>query len=150
MRSRFTFQSEGEALVGDLFLPEGAEPSGVVVAVGPLTSVKEQASGTYAQAMAERGYAALAFDYRSFGESDGRPRQLENPDAHIEDIRNAASALLADKRLTNLPLFGLGICCGRRMSSTGRRAVRCPTTSTATRCSRSRTACRSTRAARRT
>jgi uncharacterized protein len=112
MRSRFTFQSEGEALVGNLFLPEGAEPSGVVVAVGPLTSVKEQASGTYAQAMAERGYAALAFDYRSFGESDGRPRQLENPDAHIEDIRNAASALLADERLTNLPLFGLGICFG--------------------------------------
>jgi uncharacterized protein len=112
MRSRFTFQSEGEALVGNLFLPEGAEPSGVVVAVGPLTSVKEQSSGTYAQAMAERGYAALAFDYRSFGESDGRPRQLENPDAQVEDIRNAASALLADERLTNLPLFGLGICFG--------------------------------------
>jgi fermentation-respiration switch protein FrsA (DUF1100 family) len=112
MKSRFTFQSEGDALVGNLFLPDGDEPSGVVVSVGPLTSVKEQASGMYARAMAERGYAALAFDYRSFGESDGRPRQFENPDAHIEDIRNAATALLADERLTNLPLFGLGICFG--------------------------------------
>ena len=112
MKSRFTFQSEGDRLIGDLFLPEGQEPAGVVVAVGPLTSVKEQASGTYARAMAERGYAALAFDYRSFGESDGQPRQFENPDAHIEDIRNAATALLADERLTNLPLFGLGICFG--------------------------------------
>jgi uncharacterized protein len=111
-KTRFAFQSEGETLVGNLFLPGGAKPAGVVVAVGPLTSVKEQAAGTYAQAMAERGYAALAFDYRYFGESHGRPRQFENPDANIEDIKNAATALLADDRLTSLPLSGLGICFG--------------------------------------
>jgi len=110
--TRFTFPSEGETLVGNLFLPQGAKPAGVVVAVGPLTSVKEQATGAYARALAERGYAALAFDYRYFGESDGRPRQFENPDANIEDIRNAATALLAHDRLTNLRLFGLGICFG--------------------------------------
>ena len=79
------------------------KPAGVVIAVGPLTSVKEQAAGTYAQAMAERGYAALAFDYRYFGESNGQPRQFENPEANIEDIRNAATALLADDRLVGLP-----------------------------------------------
>jgi uncharacterized protein len=112
MRARFAFQSEGEALVGNLFLPERGQPVGVVVAVGPLTSVKEQAAGTYAQAMAERGYAALAFDYRYFGESGGRPRQFENPEANIADIRNAAMALLADGRLIDLPLFGLGVCFG--------------------------------------
>jgi hypothetical protein len=63
----------------------------VVIAVGPLTSVREQAAGAYAQAMAERGYAALTFDYRCFGESDGQPRQFENPVANIEDIRNGRS-----------------------------------------------------------
>jgi fermentation-respiration switch protein FrsA (DUF1100 family) len=112
MRARFAFESEGEALVGDLFLPERGRPVGAVVAVGPLTSVKEQAAGTYAQAMAERGFAALAFDYRCFGESGGRPRQFESPEANIADIRNAAMALLADDRLTDLPLFGLGVCFG--------------------------------------
>jgi uncharacterized protein len=111
-KTRFAFETEGETAVGNLFLPEAGKPAGVVVAVGPLTSVKEQAAGTYARAMAERGYAALAFDYRCFGESGGRPRQFENPDANIEDIRNAASALLADDRLTNLPLCGLGVCFG--------------------------------------
>jgi uncharacterized protein len=111
-KTRLTFESEGETLVGNLFLPEGAEPAGIVVAVGPLTSVKEQAAGTYARAMAERGYAALAFDYRYFGESGGRPRQFENPEANIEDIKNASSALLADDRLAGLPLFGLGVCFG--------------------------------------
>ena len=112
MRTPFGFESEGERLAGNLFLPERGEPAGVVVAVGPLTSVKEQAAGTYARAMAERGYAALAFDYRYFGESGGRPRQFENPAANIQDIRNAATALLADERLTGLPLYGLGVCFG--------------------------------------
>jgi uncharacterized protein len=110
-KTQFMFESEGETLVGDLFLPE-AKPAAAVVAVGPLTSVKEQAAGTYAQAMAERGYAALAFDYRYFGESGGRPRQFENPDANIEDIRNAATALLADDRVKDAPLVGLGVCFG--------------------------------------
>jgi uncharacterized protein len=111
-KTRFTFKSDDETLVGNLFLPDGSAPAGVVVAVGPLTSVKEQAAGTYAQAMAERGHAALAFDYRYFGESDGEPRQFEDPEANIEDIKNAATALVADDRLTNLPLFGLGVCFG--------------------------------------
>jgi uncharacterized protein len=111
-KTRFTFKSGGQTLVGNLFLPDGSVPDGVVIAVGPLTSVKEQASGTYAQAMAERGHAALAFDYRYFGESEGEPRQFENPEANVEDIKNAAGALLADDRLTGLPLFGLGVCFG--------------------------------------
>jgi fermentation-respiration switch protein FrsA (DUF1100 family) len=111
-KNRLTFQSGGETLVGDLYLPTGDDPAGIVVAVGPLTSVKEQAAGTYAQAMAERGYAGLAFDYRYFGESEGRPRQFEDPEANIEDIKSAATALLADDRLAGLPLFGLGICFG--------------------------------------
>jgi len=111
-KERFTFQSEAEAVVGNLFLPTETEAAGVVIAVGPLTSVKEQASGTYAEAMAERGYAALAFDYRYFGESGGRPRQFESPDANIEDIKHAAAALLVDSRLTGLPVFGLGVCFG--------------------------------------
>ena len=111
-KTRFTFDSECATVVGNLILPQGDQPAGVAIAVGPLTSVKEQASGTYAEAMAERGYAALAFDYRYFGESDGQPRQFESPEANIQDIRNAATALLADDRLQGLPLFGLGVCFG--------------------------------------
>jgi uncharacterized protein len=111
-KTPLAFQSGGETLVGNLYLPDGDAPAGLVVAVGPLTSVKEQAAGTYAQAMAERGYGALAFDYRFFGESGGRPRQFENPEANIEDIKNAATALLSDDRFTGLPVAGLGICFG--------------------------------------
>lgn len=107
-----TFESEGETLVGNLSVPSAGEPAGVVIAVGPLTSVKEQAAGTYARALAERGYAGLAFDYRHFGESGGEPRQFESPEANVEDIRNAATALFDDERLRDLPVYGLGICFG--------------------------------------
>lgn len=109
---RLTFESGGETLVGNLSVPSEGEPAGVVIAVGPLTAVKEQAAGTYARALAERGYAALAFDYRHFGESGGEPRQFESPEANVEDIRNAATALLDDERLRDLPVYGLGICFG--------------------------------------
>ena len=109
---RLTFESGGETLVGNLSVPSEGEPAGVVIAVGPLTSVKEQAAGTYARALAERGYAGLAFDYRHFGESGGEPRQFENPAANVEDIRNAATALLGEERLRDLPVYGLGVCFG--------------------------------------
>ena len=110
-QDRFTFHSEGVDLVGNLFMPPD-KPLGVVVVTGPLTSVKEQAAGTYARAMAERGFAALAFDFRYFGESGGEPRQFENPKANVEDIKNAASALSDDSRLRGLPIFALAVCFG--------------------------------------
>ncbi len=110
-RSRFTFTSGGADLVGTLFTPDGAS-KGLVVTTGPLTSVKEQAAGVYAQAMAARGYTALAFDHRTFGESGGLPRQFENPYAKAEDVTAAVTALLARPELAGLKVYGVGVCAG--------------------------------------
>jgi uncharacterized protein len=112
IQEHFTFTSGGASMVGTLYVPKEEKVTGLVVTTGPLTSVKEQAAGAYAEAMAERGLAALAFDHRYFGESGGEPRQFESPRARIEDIRNAASALLEDARFAGLPVHGLGICYG--------------------------------------
>jgi len=105
------FQSDGERMIGLLHLPS-SPARGVIVTTGPLTSVKEQASGAYARALAARGFAALAFDHRTFGESGGQPRQFENPVAKIEDIRNAVTFLKHDARTQGLPMFAVGICAG--------------------------------------
>jgi uncharacterized protein len=56
----FRFTSGGDALIGVLHLP-AQQPVAAVVTTGPLTSVKEQATGAYARALAERGFATLAF-----------------------------------------------------------------------------------------
>jgi uncharacterized protein len=82
------------------------------VLTGPLTSVKEQAVGAYAAALSDRGFLALVFDHRTFGESGGEPRQFENPFAKVEDIKAAASALLSDPDSANVALIGVGVCAG--------------------------------------
>jgi fermentation-respiration switch protein FrsA (DUF1100 family) len=111
MEQEFIFESSGARMVGRLHLPSG-NSRGAVVLTGPLTSVKEQAAGAYARALAQRGYAALAFDHRYFGESGGEPRQFENPIAKIDDIGAAANALRRDARTRGQPVFAVGVCAG--------------------------------------
>ena len=113
MEEQFEFTSDREHLIGRLHLPEGA-PHAAVVTTGPLTSVKEQATRAYAKALAQRGYVALAFDHRYFGESGGSPRQFESPAAKIADIRAAVAALQAARTTRTLPIVAVGVCARAR------------------------------------
>jgi len=106
------FPSHGETIAGNLFLPQREPPIGSAVLLGPLTSVKEQAGGNYAAALAQRGWAALAFDPRYFGESTGQPRQYENPYAKIEDVKAAVDYLQQRGELAGKPVVALGVCAG--------------------------------------
>jgi fermentation-respiration switch protein FrsA (DUF1100 family) len=107
----FRFTSGGDALIGVLHLP-AEQPVAAVVTTGPLTSVKEQATGAYARALAERGFAALAFDHRTFGQSEGEPRQFEHPEHKANDVRAAVTGLGADARTRDLPVLAVAICVG--------------------------------------
>lgn len=107
----FTFTSGVDRLTGVLYLP-AEQPVAAVVTTGPLTSVKEQATGAYALALAERGFAAVAFDHRTFGESEGEPRQFENPEGKADDVRAAVTAVRADDRTRDLPVVAVGVCAG--------------------------------------
>jgi fermentation-respiration switch protein FrsA (DUF1100 family) len=107
----FNFVSGDDRLIGVLYLPSEA-PAAVVVTTGPLTSVKEQATGAYARALAARGFAALAFDHRTFGESEGEPRQFEDPEGKARDVSAAVSAFGTDDRTRDLPVVAVGVCAG--------------------------------------
>ena len=63
---KVTFHNRyGITLAADVYKPGGAEGRLAAIAVcGPFGAVKEQASGLYAQAMAERGFLTMAFDRR--------------------------------------------------------------------------------------
>ncbi len=111
-RESFTFMSDDDRLVGDLFLPADRPAVAAVVTTGPLTSVKEQATGNYARALANRGFATVAFDHRTFGESGGLPRQFENPEGKARDVSAAVTALEGDPRTTGLPVMAVGVCAG--------------------------------------
>lgn len=56
-----SFKVNNETIKGNLYTPiTHTTPLPAVVIAGPMTSVKEQVTGTYAQAMAKLGFAALA------------------------------------------------------------------------------------------
>jgi uncharacterized protein len=87
------FASEGVTVRGDLLLPDSGGPHPVVVMAGGWCYVKELRQPQYAEEFVRRGFAALIFDYRTLGASDGEPRQHLDPWAQIEDYRNAISYL---------------------------------------------------------
>lgn len=111
--NRVTFHSEGETLVGHLHLPASYRPGDRLPAVlvgGSWTTVKEQMADLYARRLAERGFAALSFDYRFWGESGGRPRQYESPEAKIADVVHAAEFLGSLDAVDPERVGGLAIC----------------------------------------
>jgi fermentation-respiration switch protein FrsA (DUF1100 family) len=86
------FQSAGETVRGDLYLPDdGDGPFPVVVMAGGWCYVKELRQPHYARRFNGAGIAALVFDYRRLGASDGEPRQHIDPWEQIADYRSAIS-----------------------------------------------------------
>ena len=101
----------GIKLAGDLYLPKGASGKLAAVAVsGPFGAVKEQCSGLYAEELASRGFAALAFDPSFTGESGGEVRNVASPDINTEDF-SAAVDYLSTRDFVDPEKVGiLGIC----------------------------------------
>ena len=101
----------GIELAGDLYLPKEADGKLAAVAVsGPFGAVKEQCSGLYAEELAARGFAALAFDPSFTGESGGAVRNVASPDINTEDF-SAAVDFLATRDFVDPEKVGiLGIC----------------------------------------
>ena len=92
---KITFHNRyGITLAADMYKPKGAKDKLPAVAVcGPFGAVKEQASGLYAQEMAERGFLTIAFDPSFTGESGGSPRYMASPDINTEDFQAAVDFL---------------------------------------------------------
>ncbi|MGB8331029.1 MAG: hypothetical protein WCE62_12980 [Polyangiales bacterium] len=109
---RVAFEVGSVHVAGVLRVPLGACASGALVFAGPMTSVKEQASGNYAFAMAARGFVTLAFDHRHFGESEGLPRQYEHPGRKVDEFRAAFGFLAKRPEVDPDRLGAVGVCAG--------------------------------------
>ncbi|RGX54766.1 alpha/beta hydrolase [Anaerotruncus sp. AF02-27] len=109
---KVTFRNRyGITLAADLYVPKNAKGKLPAIAVsGPFGAVKEQSSGLYAQAMAEKGFLAIAFDPSFTGESGGLPRYVASPDINTEDFQAAVDFLSAQDNADPEKIGTIGIC----------------------------------------
>lgn len=109
---KITFHNRyGITLAADLYEPKNADGRlPAIVVSGPFGAVKEQASGLYAQTMAERGYVTIAFDPSYTGESGGMPRNVASPDINTEDFQAAVDFLSVQENVNPEKIGIIGIC----------------------------------------
>lgn len=101
----------GITLAADLYKPKGASEKLPAIAIsGPFGAIKEQASGLYAQKLAEKGYLTIAFDPSFTGESGGFPRRVASPDINTEDFSAAVDFLSCNEQADPEKIGILGIC----------------------------------------
>lgn len=112
-RQKVTFKNRyGITLSGDLYFPKNAgnEKLSALAISGPFGAVKQQSSGLYANQMAERGFAVIAFDPSYTGESGGEPRNVASPEINTEDFSAAIDFLGLKKNVDRNRIGIIGIC----------------------------------------
>lgn len=109
---KVTFHNRyGITLAADMYMPGNVKGKLPAIAVcGPFGAVKEQASGLYAQTLAERGFLTIAFDPSFTGESGGTPRYVASPDINTEDFCAAVDFLSCHESADSEKIGILGIC----------------------------------------
>jgi len=114
---KVTFETQyGLTLAADLYEPKNDQSQitnskrPALAVSGPFGAVKEQCSGLYAQALAERGFLTLAFDPSYTGESSGEPRRTASPDINTEDFLAAVDYLSQLENVDAARIGILGIC----------------------------------------
>lgn len=109
---KVTFHNRyGITLAADMYEPKDLQGKMSAIAVcGPFGAVKEQASGLYAQTLAERGFVTLAFDPSFTGESGGLPRYMASPDINTEDFQAAVDFLSVQENVDPEKIGIVGIC----------------------------------------
>ena len=88
------FESKGVTCRGVLCKPSAKNSNGAGIVIGHgLCGTVDAGLLPYAEAFAEAGFHALAFDYRGFGLSDGKKRQYVSAPDQIIDWKNAIQHL---------------------------------------------------------
>jgi pimeloyl-ACP methyl ester carboxylesterase len=115
-KNAVAFKSFGVDLTGDLYLPEGFDPSKTykaIVGASPFPQVRGQIPAIYGPEMAARGFIYLGFDYLGMGDSPALPGEFKHSRYMFRLIENTWDAV---SYLGTLPfveeVYGLGVCQG--------------------------------------
>ncbi|MGE4552718.1 MAG: alpha/beta hydrolase [Desulfovibrionaceae bacterium] len=103
----------GIYIAADMYKPKRFDPSvkyRAIIVGTPYGGVKEQGAGIYAQAMAERGYVAIAFDESYNGESGGFPRRTSSVEGFVEDFHAAVDYMGTRPYIDRNKIGVIGLC----------------------------------------
>ncbi|MCB1307924.1 MAG: alpha/beta fold hydrolase [Leptospiraceae bacterium] len=122
---RSDFISAGKRCAGFLYLPDqkkaGSVPPVVIMAHG---FGAEMSFGlqSYIKEFVNNGLAVYAFDYRSFGESEGKPRQMVHPGRHNQDWQCAIAHVshLTEVDTERVALWGTSLSGGHVLTQAAR------------------------------
>jgi len=101
------FDCEGERLYGVINVPQAPTTCGVLIVVGgpQYRAGSHRQFALLARSLAERGIAAMRFDYRGMGDSEGALRGFDAVDADLRSALDCFSAELPG--LSKIALWGL-------------------------------------------
>lgn len=108
-----SFKSGSETLRGQIFVPKNrtaGQKLPAVIVTGAWFTIKEQMPTIYAKEFAKTGLASLVFDFRGFGDSEGKMRNVENPTLKAQDIQAAAAFLSKHPLVDSSRLSGFALC----------------------------------------
>jgi dipeptidyl aminopeptidase/acylaminoacyl peptidase len=121
-RHEHFFESRGVTCSGWLYRPEDVDEPPVVVMAHGFGGERTWRLPAFAERFAERGLAVFLFDYRTFGASDGEPRNLIDPFRHRADwlaaIEHVRSLAVVDA--DSLALWGTSFSGGHVLEAAAR------------------------------
>jgi dienelactone hydrolase len=98
----------GDELEAWVYRPEGDGPHPAVVMAHGLAAVKSGGLAAFAERFCWEGFTAIAFDYRQWGGSTGRPRDETSVPRQRQDYRTVIDWAVADPGVDEAQIFVWG------------------------------------------
>ena len=104
-------KSDKDVLAADFYHPQTKEPPAVIIMAHGLAALRQFKLQQYAKAFAQAGYAVVVFDYRYWGGSTGRPREMVSLKHQLNDWRTMIEHVVARKSIdaSRMVLWGTGL-----------------------------------------
>lgn len=100
-----------DMLAADFYLPKSAKKPAVIVMAHGFAGLRHFKLVQYAQKFAQAGYAVVLFDYRYWGGSTGKPRELVSIKHQLEDWNTMLSFIATHKQIDErrIVVWGTGL-----------------------------------------
>ncbi|MFW6559071.1 alpha/beta hydrolase [Acinetobacter baumannii] len=107
-----------EMIAADFYIPKTNNKSAVIIMAYGFAGLRQFKLIQYAQRFAQAGYAVILFDYRYWGGSTGKPREMISINSQLEDwktmIQYASTCKFIDNR--RIVLWGTSLSGGYALS----------------------------------